>query len=376
MFAARQLTSDATDEARSRHRDWLVNWSATASFGEYSVSSGWIARYTEVLDDVFAALDWSMLRHDWEEAAQLLAAGTGTWRSGTRCVQAFELATKVLAQDLTPQMRTRLLQAACDTAMATGKHEARVEWGNEALAAARRLDDRTVIALSAVWCAGPFLIPDFERGLQLLLEGDAAADTELVKSWTSHFVIFTEHLPHFGEPMALELMATWPPDSIARGGTHQIAAMNDAFGGRRDDALRHIQWLREHGPHASPMSNIVDGLEVTVEALAGDPEHALAIAANARQRLHRTMESLWRAELLLAIAIARFRLGDVDRSLLYLERLRTAAMNHPVIYEIRRRVARDARAAIGDRDRVAEIRLAAAELDLDHALDQELGTLA
>mgnify|MGYP001545017183 FL=1 len=51
-------------------------------------------------------------------------------------------------------------------------------------------------------------------------------------------------------------------------------------------------------------------------------------------------------------------------------------MNHPVIYEIRRRVALDARAAIGDRDRIAEIRLAAADLDIDRALDQELGTLA
>lgn len=88
------------------------------------------------------------------------------------------------------------------------------------------------------------------------------------------------------------------------------------------------------------------------------------------------MESVWRAELLLAVAIARFRLGDADRSLLYLEHLRTAAMNHPVIYEIRRRVARDARAAIGDRDRIAEIRLAATGIDIDRALDQELGTLA
>jgi len=169
------------------------------------------------------------------------------------------------------------------------------------------------------------------------------------------------------------MMSTWPPDSISRGGTHEVAAINDAFGGRRNDALRHIQWIRDHGPHASPMRNVLDGLEVTVEALAGDPEHVLAIAPDARQRLYRTMESVWRAELLLAIDLARFRLGDIDRSLLYLEHLRTSAMNHPVICEIRRSVARDARAAIGDRDRVAEIRLAAAEIDLDHALDQELG---
>jgi predicted ATPase/DNA-binding SARP family transcriptional activator len=377
MFAAQQLTaSGATDEARCHHRDWLVDWAATTSFGEHAVSSNWITAYAEVLDDVFSAIEWSMTRHDWEEAAQLLAAGAGTWHSGTRCVHAIELARKVLEQDVKPQTRARLLLAASEAALAAGMLDARAEWGNEALAAARQLDDRAVAALSATWCGIPLLVPEFERGLQLLLEGDAAADTDLVKSWTSSFVIFAEHLPHVGEPMALGMMSTWPPDSISRGGTHEVAAINDAFGGRRIDALRHVQWIRDHGPHASPMRNVLDGLEVTVEALAGDPEHALAIAPDARLRLHRTMESVWRAELLLAVAIARFRLGDVDRSLLYLEHLRTAAMNHPLIYEIRRRVARDARAAIGDRDRIAEIRLAAANIDIDRALDQELGTLA
>ena len=377
MFAAQQLaTSGATDEARCHHRDWLVDWAATASFGECALSSSWITAYAEVLDDVFTAIEWSMTCHDWEDAAQLLAAGAGTWQSGTRCVHAFELTRKVLEQDLKPQTRPRLLLAASEAALAAGRLDARVEWGNEALAAARQLDDREVAALSATWCGIPLLVPEFERGLQLILEGDATADTELVKSWTSHFVIFAQHLPHLGEPMELEAMSTWPQDSISRGGTHEVAAINDAFGGRRNDALRHIQWIRDHGPHASPMRNILDGLEVTVEALAGDPDHALALATDARQRLQRTMESVWRAELLLAIAIARFRLGDIDRSLLYLEHLKTAAMNHPVIYEIRRRIARDARAAIGDRDRVAEIRLAAAELDLDRSLDQELGTLA
>jgi hypothetical protein len=268
------------------------------------------------------------------------------------------------------------LVTVAEAAHAAGMLHESVEWGNDALESARRLGDQTVAALSAVWCGTALLVPEFERGRQFILEGDAAADTELVKSWTSHFVIVAEHLPHLGEPMPLEMMSTWPPDSISRGGTHEVAAINDAFGGRRNDALRHIQWIRDHGPYASPMRNVLDGLEVTVEALAGDPEHALAIAPDARRRLHRTMESAWRAELLLAIAIAQFRLGDVERSLLYLERLPTAAMNHPVIYEVRRRVARDARAAIGDRNRVAEIRLAAAELDLDRALDQELGILA
>jgi predicted ATPase/DNA-binding SARP family transcriptional activator len=377
MFATQQLaTSGATDEARCHHRDWLVDWAATSSFGEHALSSSWITAYAELLDDVFSAIEWSMTRHDWEEAAQLLAAGAGTWQSGTRCVRAIELAREVLEQDVRRQTRARLLLATSEAALGAGMLDAKAEWENEALAVARRLDDRTVTALSATWCGIPLLVPEFERGLQLLLEGDAAADTDLVKSWTSCFVMFAEHLPNLGEPMALEMMSTWPPDSISRGGTHEVAAINDAFGGRRNDALRHVQWIRDHGPHASPMRNVLDGLEVTVEALAGDPEHALAIAPDARQRLHRTMESVWRAELLLAVAIARFRLGDADRSLLYLEHLRTAAMNHPVIYEIRRRVARDARAAIGDRDRIAEIRLAATGIDIDRALDQELGTLA
>ena len=377
MFAAQQLaTSGATDQARCHHRDWLVDWAATASFGEHAISSSWITAYAEVLDDVFSAIEWSTTRKDWEEAAQLLAAGAGTWHSGTRCVQAIEFARTVLEHDVKPRTRARLLVTVAEAAHAAGMLHESVEWGNDALESARRLGDQTVAALSAVWCGTALLVPEFERGRQFILEGDAAADTELVKSWTSHFVIVAEHLPHLGEPMPLEMMSTWPPDSISRGGTHEVAAINDAFGGRRNDALRHIQWIRDHGPYASPMRNVLDGLEVTVEALAGDPEHALAIAPDARRRLHRTMESAWRAELLLAIAIAQFRLGDVERSLLYLERLPTAAMNHPVIYEVRRRVARDARAAIGDRNRVAEIRLAAAEVDLDRALDQELGILA
>ena len=254
MFAAQELTSSgATEEAQNRHRAWLVDWVATASFGEHALSPSWIAAYAEVLDDIFAALDWSMTRHDWEDAAQLLAAGAGTWHSGTRCVHAIELAREVLEQDLKPQTRARLLLAASEAALAAGMLDAKVEWANEALAATRQLDDREVAALSATWCGIPLLVPEFERGLQLVLEGDATADTELVKSWTSHFVIFAEHLPHLGEPMALEMMSTWPADSISRGGTHEVAAINDAFGGRRIDALWHVQWIRDHGPHASPM---------------------------------------------------------------------------------------------------------------------------
>jgi hypothetical protein len=112
---------------------------------------------------------------------------------------------------------------------------------------------------------------------------------------------------------------------------------------------------------------------VLVEALAGEPGHALQLAAGVRRELERTAESLWRGQLVLAIAIAKLRLGDTAVALRYLEHLKTEPMYHPKFYDLRRRYSRQAREAIGDRESIASIRATAAELDIDEILDDELG---
>lgn len=375
VFAARQLEdTGSTVSVKRRHRDWLVGWIEGASLGKHCYSSGWIADYSGLLDDVHAAVDWSVEQNDWESAGRLLAAGSGAWRSGARCVRAVELLQLVLTHELSPSLRVRVLQAGSDAAMAAGRHGLMFELGSAALDLVGSIDDADLTAIVAAWNGIFHMVSDRPRALELVSAANSLAGDELVASWTSSALLLTEHLAKLGEPMQLDTVAAWPADSVAHGGVRCVAAVNDAFGGRRDEALEWVGWLRNHGPNAAPVQHTADAVWVLVQALAGDPDEAMSSAPLVLERLERTTEAVWRSELLLAIAVARFRLGDADRALRYLERLSTAPMNHPVFYELRRRLARKARTEVGDRGRIGEIRATAPRIDIDRALADELSS--
>jgi hypothetical protein len=216
MFAQQKLVDSGTaEQLRLRHRDWLIVWVNSVPFGVHSMSMTWSRSYAEDCDSVMAAVDWSIDRNEWDDAALLVAAGSGTWRDGFRCIRAIEACERLLSHDLEPAIRCRLLVAGADAAMAAGRHDLMTTWTTTALAECRALGDPTLHALAAVWAGIPLLLPDHSRGLDLIVEGHAVADPPLVAS-------------------------------------------------------------------------------VLVEALAGEPGHALQLAAGVRRELERTSESPWR----------------------------------------------------------------------------------
>jgi len=299
-----------------------------------------------------------------------VAAGSGTWRDGFRCIRATETCERLLGHDLEPAIRCRLLVADAEAAMAAGRHELMTTRTTTALAESRMLGDPTLHALAAVWAGIPLLLPDHQRGLDLIVEGHAVADTPLVASWTEMWATYASHADRLGDPLHYEGIDDWPDDSYAFLVAHGLMATNDALGGRLDKARQHIETIS----HLNVIpAHVVTAESVLVEALAGEPGHALHLAAGVRRELERTSETLWRAQLVLAIAIAKLRLGDTVPALRYLEHLKTEPMYHPKFYDLRRHFSRQARQAIGDPETITSIRATAAHLDIDRILDDELG---
>ncbi len=375
LFAREKLEeAGRTEEVVGRHRDWLLAWVAGARFDEQSLSGVWIADFTDELDNIVAAVEWSMMQNDWEAAARLVTAGSGTWRRGIRSGWAVRTTARLLGHDLSGQVRRRLLMAAADAAMSAGDYRIMTDWTFAALDSARNSRDRTTHALAAIWAAFPFLLSDHHRGMELNREGHLVADTPLVRSWTSHALIYARHMTSFGRPMIIDEVEHGPVDSVARGGMRELAAINDAFGGRIDDARRHLDWFRVHGDSLSPIRETAHVVPVLVDALAGNPAVAIDRAPDAAKQMWRTTETVGRAELLLAVAIARYRMGHVGVAGRHLENLRGRPMVHPVFHDLRRRFSRLSGKIAADHDVVGDDGLSGpTESEIERFLLGELG---
>jgi hypothetical protein len=177
----------------------------------------------------------------------------------------------------------------------------------------------------------------------------------------------------FGRPMVIDEVERGPADSVARGGMRELVAINDAFGGRLDDARGHLDWFRLHGDSLSPIRETAHVVPVMVEALAGNPAAAIDRAPDAAQQMWRTTETVGRAELLLAVAIARHRMGHADIARRHLENLRGRPMVHPVFHDLRRRYSRLRGEAVADRDVVGDGLSGPTETDIERFLLGELG---
>ncbi len=79
----------------------------------------------------------------------------------------------------------------------------------------------------------------------------------------------------------------------------------------------------------------------------------------------------WHGEMALAVSLARFRSGDVERAFTYLEALRRAPLMFPILFDIRRDFAERAHVRIDD-GVVEQARLTARTLTVEAILDREL----
>ncbi len=112
---------------------------------------------------------------------------------------------------------------------------------------------------------------------------------------------------------------------------------------------------------------------IMVEALVDNPAAAIDRAPDAAQQMWRTTETVGRAELLLAVAIARHRMGHAAIARRHLENLRGRPMVHPVFHDLRRRYSRLRGEAVADRDVVGDGLSGPTETDIERFLLGELG---
>ena len=112
------------------------------------------------------------------------------------------------------------------------------------------------------------------------------------------------------------------------------------------------------------------GTHALCQALAGDPERAITEARAVVDYASQRSDILWRGEMALAISLARFRSGDVERAFTYLEALRRAPLMFPILFDIRRDFAERARVRIDD-DVVEQAGLTARTLTVEAILDRE-----
>jgi hypothetical protein len=112
---------------------------------------------------------------------------------------------------------------------------------------------------------------------------------------------------------------------------------------------------------------------VLVDALAGDPVAAIDRAPDAAKRMWRTTETVGRAELLLAVAIARYRMGHAGVAHRHLEKLKGRPMVHPVFHDLRRRFSRLSGETVADHDGVGHGVSGSAETEIERFLLGELG---
>jgi hypothetical protein len=108
-------------------------------------------------------------------------------------------------------------------------------------------------------------------------------------------------------------------------------------------------------------------------ALAADFDSTLMSARAVLHEVDRTSDVDWHAEMALAVAIAYLRAGDPARALTYLEALRRAPMMYPILYDIRRDRADQARTQLTD-EGITSATSSARTLDVESILQRELRT--
>ena len=170
----------------------------------------------------------------------------------------------------------------------------------------------------------------------------------------------------------------WPPSDF--GGRDSVGWSSAATTGLLHEArLGHLAQAEALLAAVTALDSLhpidVRGDHTLVLAVAGDHTDTLANARTVLDDVDRRSDVSWRAELVLALAIAAFRVGDPSRALTYLEtlRLRRAPMIYPMLYDLRRDFADRACTQLDD-SAIAVAISHAGSLDIETILDRELRT--
>jgi predicted ATPase/class 3 adenylate cyclase len=376
LFAQQKLVDSGSAEAvRRRHRDHYVSWVGRVPFDNQSLSAFWSNSFGAEFENIAAAIEWSLDHEEWDEAALLVIAGSCTWRDSHGAHQAVLWTERLIGEDLSSNLRARLLITGADAAMSAGAHRLMAQWSVESLPAAQADGDPSNLALAMIWSAIPQLVIDPEAARLTL---GAAADidsTPYIHAWASVWNAVAIQWDRLGEPFDVGSIDQGPADSVARQVLAQFLAINDALGGRLDAAHRHIEELQNLEGLQQRINNAL-GLGLLIDAISGDPSTIVERAGAARHELHQGSETLWRSELVLIVAIAHLRRGQPSKALGYLEQLKRAAMFAPHWYELRRRYDEQACHELADKSAIETARLNGRTLNVAEILDHELSPFA
>ena len=372
LFGQHKLVEMGMAEpVRLAHRDWFVHWVETTPLEQRLWWLPWIHRCADELDNLASAFEWSLDHDELTQAVTLLVSTAGAMHMLIGNERGYRWAPALLARELDERDRVAVLTAGVAAAIGVGDHRQMDEWG----AQAEELIDWAEPALACFllqWRATLAIIRDPERAAALYEAAEDAAlqtGSELaigyIAAWRLHAELCT--------PQGRLARPTWTPS--AYGGPESLGWSCAATTGILQEArlgnLAAAEALLESSSseYDHPLDTV--GSHAVCQALAGEPERAIAEARAVLDRARQRSDVDWHPEMALTIGIAHFRSGDAEKAFTYLEALRRAPLWYPILYDMRRDFAEQARALLDD-DVVERARLTARALTVEAILDREV----
>jgi hypothetical protein len=376
LFGQQKLVDlDLSEWAFGAHSAWYVEWVRSTPPDQRLFWQPWSRRCVDELDNLRAAFMWSIDARHLADAVTLHAATGGPTLWMVAADISYRWAQVLLEFELGRRDEVVVLMMGTMGAVGVGDHAAMETWGARAEQGVD-LADPCLAALIFVYRAAVAVVRDPDRARRLFVAAQNAAEQSgsrlaqgYVKAWQLHFDLCTPEgraLPHIwnaadyggADSVGWETAALAATIHEARLGNlaeaQELSSVNEAY--RRESAYGRAASLAH---------------ETLMMALAADPGVAMETARTALRDLDRTSDAICHPEMVLAVAIAYVRAGDLVRALTYLDVLRRSAMFIFMHYELRRDFAHQVRSRL-DATAIAQAQDASASLDVEQILDREL----
>jgi predicted ATPase/class 3 adenylate cyclase len=371
----RLLELGRSEDVRTSHCRWFVDWVEAVPLDERILSFEWLRRMAGEFDNIAAAVDWAIDREP-HAAARLVASCTGLALAGVGTTETLRWAEGLLENPLDAPVRARLLIAGAFAAVSTGEHSRIIPWAVEAADLARD-GDPVVLALASIWQAAPRMVRQPDVAAALMHDARAAAATTrsrlcqgFVDCWSLALAICA------GDASAVEVS---PLDAARFGGRDSWGWSGAVQAGaialaERGDVADAQALVAEVSP-LDPAQQVRAGYQVMLTALAGAPGDARRLAAEFIADVDRFSDVMWHAELVLALGLCHLREGEASVALAYFDTAKRAPMFMPFWYELTRRYASRARETL-DEEAIADAGEHSRSLTVETILDHELRALA
>ncbi len=152
QFAADKLTeASETIDTAQRHLDYFMKLAEAGEAHAYGREQIiWYDRLEDEIDNLRAALAWSLSCEEIEKGLRIAAALRWVWEMRGHLNEGFDWCEKLLplSADVSPPVRIKALHRACEVAGLINASSQGDQWGTEALRLSQELNDRWNIAWS------------------------------------------------------------------------------------------------------------------------------------------------------------------------------------------------------------------------------------